>query len=132
MPAVRTLVIDDNRDSADTLAMYLRLLNFPVEVAYNGADGVRTAVGWKPHVVLCDVVLPDVSVYEVARQLRHNPATAGARLVAITGHGPDILPRAIESGFENCYPKPVDLMRLLAHFPAYPNSDDQDDEPAPN
>jgi CheY-like chemotaxis protein len=78
------LVVDDNRDAADVEALLLRHLGCRVRVAYSGADAVRAAREDPPDAVLCDLSMPGVDGYAVARQLRADPATAGAKLVAYT------------------------------------------------
>src|SRR5581483_11620756 len=82
---VKVLVIEDNRDGADSLAVLLRLFGFDARVAYGGAEGVAAAKADPPAVVLCDLALPGMDGYAVAAALRADPATAGARLVAVSG-----------------------------------------------
>ena len=114
MLAKRILVIEDNPDTADSLAMILTLLGHEVQVAYNGPDGVRKAVAWRPDVVLSDIGLPGLTGYQVAERLRQSPETARARLVAITGYGDDDdRRRAYESGFDFHFTKPADTSALL-------------------
>jgi CheY-like chemotaxis protein len=88
-----------------------------VAVAYSGQDGVQTAEHYQPDVVLCDIGLPGLDGYEVARQLRDNPVTAKARLIAVTAYGRDEdRRRSHEAGFEQHLVKPVDpdaLQRVL-------------------
>ena len=114
---VRVLVVEDNRDSADTLRLLLALYGYEVAVAYCGHDGVRAAEQHRPDVVLCDIGLPGLDGYGVARKLRGNPATAQARLIAVTAYGRDEdRRRSHEAGFELHLVKPVgpdDLHRVL-------------------
>jgi CheY-like chemotaxis protein len=117
--AVRVLVVEDNRDSADSLKLLLGLLGHPVEVAYAGPAGVEAARRFRPQLVLCDIGLPgDMDGYAVARALRQESATAGAYLVALTGFGQEEhIQRAHEAGFDRHMTKPVelnDLNKLLA------------------
>ena len=113
----RILVVEDNRDAADTLRMLLELLGHEVRVAYTGPDGVRMAEEWRPAVVLSDIGLPGLDGFGVARALRGNPATAQARLIAVTGYGSEDDRRlARESGFDHLLTKPADpgvLQQLL-------------------
>ena len=113
----RILVVDDNRDAADSLRLLLELSGHEVAVAYSGQDGVQTAEHYQPDVVLCDIGLPGLDGYEVARQLRDNPVTAKARLIAVTAYGRDEdRRRSHEAGFEQHLVKPVDpaaLQRVL-------------------
>jgi CheY-like chemotaxis protein len=121
----RILVIEDNRDSADSLRLLLELYGYEVTVAYSGDDGVRAAEQHPPDVVLCDIGLPGLDGYGVARKLRANPATAMARLIAVTAYGEDEdRRRSHEAGFEQHLVKPVDpdaLQRIL-NFPGRPET----------
>ena len=115
---VRVLIIDDSKDVADSLRMFLDLLGYETNVAYDGRDGVRVATAWGPDIVLCDIGLPSLSGYEVARALRANPATAHARLIAITGYGTEEdRQQAMASGFEEHLVKPADPTTLLNLLP---------------
>jgi CheY-like chemotaxis protein len=105
----RVLVVEDNRDAADSLRLLLGLYGYEVAVAYSGHDGVREAQQCQPDVVLCDIGLPGLDGYGVARKLRGNPATAQARLIAVTAYGRDEdRRRSNEAGFERHLVKPVD------------------------
>ena len=105
----RILVVDDNRDAADSLRLLLELSGHEVAVAYSGHDGVRAAEQCRPDVVLCDIGLPGLDGYAVARRLRQNPSTAKARLIAVTAYGRDEdRRRSHEAGFERHLVKPVD------------------------
>jgi len=113
----RVLIVEDNRDAADTLADLLRIFGYEVRVAYDGATGVEAAHLFHPETILCDLGLPGLDGYEVARQLRGDAGTAGIRLIAITGYGaePDVQ-RAQEAGFDEHLVKPVDPDRLLVEL----------------
>jgi len=114
---MRVLVVEDNRDAADSLRLLLGLYGYEVAVAYSGHDGVQAAVQGRPDVVLCDIGLPGLDGYAVARRLRQNPSTAKARLIAVTAYGRDEdRRRSHEAGFERHLVKPVgpdDLRRAL-------------------
>jgi PAS domain S-box-containing protein len=114
----RVLVVEDNRDAADSLRLLLGLLGHEVRVAYTGPEGVEAAREWRPDTVVCDIGLPGLDGYGVARELRRGPATARARLLALTGYGhEDDRRRALEAGFDHHLVKPADpeeLQRLLA------------------
>jgi CheY-like chemotaxis protein len=116
--ARRVLVVDDNRDGADSMALLLQLHGHDVRVAYDGLEGVRAAVAQDPDVVLCDIGLPGLDGFGVAKALRRNPRTARARLIAITGYGSEQTKMLCqEAGFDRHFTKPVDpstLARLLA------------------
>ena len=115
---LRVLVVEDNKDAADSLRILLEVYGYQVAVAYTGPDGVRAAVEHRPEVVICDIGLPGMDGYRVARALRENPATAAARLIALTGYGQDEdRRRAREAGFDEHLTKPADpavLGSLLA------------------
>jgi CheY-like chemotaxis protein len=120
---LRILIVEDNRDAADSLRVLLQLLGHDVRVAYTGPDGVREAAGWRPQVVLSDIGLPGgLDGYGVARALRRDPATARALVVAITGYGSDDdRRRAREAGFDHALTKPADpavLEEMLRRFAA--------------
>ena len=110
-------MIEDNRDSADSLRLLLECYGYEVTVPYSGDDGVRAAAQCQPDVVLCDMGLPGLDGYGVARRLRDNPATGTARLIAVTAYGQDEdRRRSHEAGFDHHLVKPVDpdaLQRLL-------------------
>jgi two-component system CheB/CheR fusion protein len=111
------LVVEDSRDAADSLRMLLGRLGHEAKVAATGPEGVRVAQDWSPDVVLCDIGLPGLDGYGVARQLRLHPATARARLVALTGYGGDEdRRRSRQAGFDHHLTKPAepdDLVKLL-------------------
>jgi CheY-like chemotaxis protein len=111
---IRVLVVEDNRDSADTLRQLLYISGYEVAVAYTGQDGLRAAKRMKPEVVLCDIGLPDTNGFVVAAALREDPQTCGARLIAVTAYGRDEdRRRAREAGFDLHLVKPVDPQVLL-------------------
>jgi CheY-like chemotaxis protein len=110
----RIVIVDDNQDAADTLRLVLSLYGYEVRVAYTGPEGVHLAQEWPPEVVLSDIGLPGLDGYGVATALRQDPATAQARLIAITGYDSDAARgRSEEVGFEQHLVKPVDPDELL-------------------
>jgi PAS domain S-box-containing protein len=113
--ALEILVIEDNPDAAETLADVLRLEGHRVWIALNGAAGIASAREHRPDVVLCDIGLPDVDGYEVARTLRRDRTLDAVRLIALTGYAqPDDLARAEGAGFDAHLAKPPPLATLLA------------------
>jgi CheY-like chemotaxis protein len=122
LPGLRLLVVDDNVDAADGLAMLLRLSGHEVGVAYDGPSAVRVAPTLRPQVVLLDLGLPGMDGYEVARRLRAQPELKGTYLVAVTGWGqPEDRQRSKEMGFDRHLVKPVNpplLAQLLAEVKA--------------
>ena len=116
---LRVLVIEDSRDGAESLRMLLSLSGHEVRVAHTGPSGVDAAKEFRPAVVLCDIGLPGgMSGYDVARALRQDPATAPARLIAVSGYGqPEDQAKARAAGFDLHLTKPADpndLQRRLA------------------
>jgi len=109
-PPCRVLVIEDNVDSADTLGEVLALDGHEALVAYDGPDGIEKARRFGPDVVLCDIGLPGMDGYEVARAIRADPRLRHVRLVALTGYArPDDVRKAKEAGFDAHVPKPPDI-----------------------
>jgi PAS domain S-box-containing protein len=121
---LRVLVVEDNRDAADSLCLLLRLSGYEVSVAYSGPEGLRAAGEERPDVVICDIGLPGMDGYRVAAALRGNPETASARLIALTGYGQEEdRRRAREAGFDVHLTKPADpaaVQRVLAEAGARP------------
>src|SRR5262249_12840401 len=96
------------------LQLVLECQEHEVRAAHTGTEGVREAVEWHPDCVLCDIGLPDLDGYGVAGVLRHDPATAGLRLLAVTGYGSDEdRERARLAGFDAHLTKPVEPTMLL-------------------
>ena len=117
----RILVIEDNLDVADSLRDVLTFGEHEIEVAYNGPDGIAKARKFHPEVVLCDIGMPGMDGYEVARAFRADAALNGAFLVALTGYAlPEDLERAQAAGFARHIAKPPSLEKLgeiLAEVP---------------
>lgn len=112
----RILIIEDERDSRETLSHMLRLLGYQVESAARGADGVRKALACQPEAVLVDIGLPDMDGYQVAKEIR---AALGARvrLIAHTGFGhAESRRQGEEAGFDAYLVKPFQLDELLAQL----------------
>ena len=114
----RILVIDDHFDSADALKRLLNLSGNQVEVAYDGPQGIEQALRFNPDVLICDIGLPGMDGFEVARRLGEDPRTESIRLVALTGFGDEDTVRAArEAGFAHHLTKPVEtetLRKILA------------------
>lgn len=114
---IRVLVVEDNRDAAESLRLLLYHSGYEVAVAFNGHDGLRAAKRMRPDVVLCDIGLPDSNGFVVASALREDPETAAARLIAVTAYGKDEdRRRAREAGFDLHLVKPVDPAVLLSRL----------------
>lgn len=109
----RVLVVDDNQDAADSLAMLLGALGADVRVAHNGAAALKSANGWRPDVVFLDLGMPDMDGYDVIRRMRSEAVFAGARVVALTGWNQDEdRRRTAAEGFDGHLAKPVDMTAL--------------------
>ena len=110
---MRIVVIEDHIDTAELMREILREAGHDVRIAHTGKDGIELARALPADVVLCDVGLPDIDGYEVARCLRAEPTTAAARLVALTGYdGDDEIRRARDAGFDRHVVKPIDPFQL--------------------
>ena len=109
----RVLIVDDNEDAADSLAMLLSFRGHEVTAAYGATQALATVESFTPEVIFLDVGLPEMNGYELARRLRSRPDGTGLRLVAITGYGQaDDRQRALAAGFDDHLVKPVDLEAL--------------------
>jgi CheY-like chemotaxis protein len=110
----RVLVVEDDRDTAESLRTLLSLYGYDVAVAHTSQQGIEAARTHEPHVVLCDIGLPDSDGYVVGSVLRQSDPTRGARLIAVTGSaGPRNRLRALAAGFDEHFVKPIDLQMLL-------------------
>ena len=117
-PAVkrRLLVVDDNKDAAESMSMLLEMWGHEVAFAYDGPSALRTAEKWQPEAVFLDIGLPGMDGYEVAERLRELPQAKDAVLIAITGYGQeDDRLRSRRAGIAHHLVKPVapDAMRNL-------------------
>ena len=112
--SLRVLVVDDNKDSAETLSMLLQILGNDVSSAFDGEQALEMVKELKPDVVLLDIGLPKLNGYEVAKLIRLEPWGHRALLVAITGWG-QTEDKALsrEAGFDHHLVKPVDPDALL-------------------
>jgi signal transduction histidine kinase len=115
----RVLVVDDNPDSADTLACLLRMEGHDVRIAYEGAAALEEAEANPPEVAFLDLGMPTMDGYELARRFRANPRLKDVLLVAVTGWGqPGDRRKSGEAGFDRHLIKPVEpheLRELLEH-----------------
>ena len=117
----RLLVVDDNRDFADTLAALLGTMGHEVRAVYNGNDAVSAALAYRPDAVFLDIGLPGRNGYEVARLLRGSPELSGVTLVAFTGYGQAQDRRRVrEAGFDFHLVKPAEAEELLKIVEALP------------
>jgi two-component system CheB/CheR fusion protein len=120
-PGRRVLVVEDNVDAADTLREVLEIGGHQVAIAHDGTSALDQARQLRPEVVLCDIGLPGMDGYEVAKAIRADAELCSAYLVALTGYAaPDDLARARQAGFDEHVAKPAGtdrLERILARAP---------------
>jgi signal transduction histidine kinase/DNA-binding response OmpR family regulator len=110
---LRVLVVDDNKDAAQSTALLLRLFGFQAQLAYDGAEALKAVAEFRPDAVLLDIGLPVMDGYEVARRLRAQPSAERLVLIAASGYGQeeDQL-RSREAGFDTHLTKPLDPPHL--------------------
>jgi PAS domain S-box-containing protein len=115
------LVVDDNKDAAESLAMLLRTAGAEIHIAHDGPTALAAFERSEPHVVLLDIGMPDMDGCEVARRLREIARPERVALVALTGWGQDEDRRRVrEAGFDHHLVKPVELAALQALLAALP------------
>jgi PAS domain S-box-containing protein len=121
-PAVkrRVLIVDDNTDAAESLAMMLQYSDCATHAAHSGPEALAVSQAFSPELVFLDIGLPGMNGYEVARRLRADPVTAASTLVALTGWGSaEDKQRAHDAGFDRHLTKPVDpaaIEQVLKEF----------------
>ena len=109
----RILIIEDNPDAAESAGMLLRLEGHDVKIASSGKEAMKMAGNYQPQVVLCDIGLPSMNGYEVARAFRADPQLAGAYMIALTGYGrEEDQEKAFKAGFDLHLTKPVEPKAL--------------------
>jgi CheY-like chemotaxis protein len=114
---MRVLVVDDNRDAADSLALLLRASGAETDVVYAGQEALATVERFRPHVVLLDLSMPGMDGYQVAQSIRARGRSGSqpVRIVALTGWTHEqARSRTRQSGFDDHLAKPVDLGSLRA------------------
>ncbi len=110
---MRVVVIDDNRDAAESLGMVLELAGYEVTVSTDSGAGLELARRLRPDAVISDIGMPGLTGLDVARALRADPATTGIRLISVSGYGTDEdRKKAREAGFDVTLVKPVELGQL--------------------
>jgi two-component system CheB/CheR fusion protein len=118
--SLHILIVDDNKDGADSLSMMLKIMGNETHTAYDGQEGVEAAERYRPDVILFDIGLPKLNGYEACRRIREQPWGKSMVLIAVTGWGQDEdRRRSHDAGFDHHMVKPVDptsLMKLLAEL----------------
>jgi two-component system CheB/CheR fusion protein len=113
MPPHNILVVDDSRDGADSLGMVLKMMGAEPRVVYDGPSALAAIREQAPATVLLDIGMPGMDGYEVAAEIRKNPACAKTRMIALTGWGSEEeRRRSREAGFDDHWVKPVDPAKL--------------------
>jgi PAS domain S-box-containing protein len=122
LPPCRVLIVDDNRDAADSLGLLMTLLGCDVRVEYDGPAALAALAEYQPAVVLLDIGMPGMDGYEVARRVRQQPALQAVTLIALTGWGQEEdRRRCRQAGFDHHLVKPVDLDTLQALLASLPS-----------
>ena len=110
----RVLVVDDDADSAEAMALLLRLQGHVVEIAHDGEEAIVAAERFQPEAMLLDLGLPKLNGFEVCERIRQRPWGAGVLMVAQTGWGQaQDRARALEAGFDAHLTKPIDPTTVL-------------------
>jgi CheY-like chemotaxis protein len=111
--SLRVLIVDDNRDAADSLAMLLRIAGNEVRTAYDGPEALEVAQEFRPRVVLLDIGLPKMDGHEVAQRLRQEPWGRPMVLIAVTGWSDETdRAKSRAAGFDHHLVKPLDTAHL--------------------
>jgi PAS domain S-box-containing protein len=114
LTGLRILVVDDNRDSADTLQLMLQLFGHEIRVGYDGESAVKLAAEFKPDVILLDIGLPKLNGYDACRQIRQSDGLKDVVIIAQTGWGQtEDRQRTKEAGFDLHMVKPLNPTKLL-------------------
>jgi CheY-like chemotaxis protein len=109
----RVLVVDDNRDAAESLGMLLKFLGADVQLACSGPDAFEALETFQPSTVLLDIGMPGMDGYEVARRIRQDDRHRGVTLIALTGWGQEeVRRRSQDAGFDHHLIKPAELTAL--------------------
>lgn len=110
----RLLIVDDHDDAAESLALVARLLGHEALAVTRPVQAIPAALRFEPDIVLCDLNMPEISGFEVGRQVRAEPRLAHVLLVACTGFDiPPFRERATDAGFDDVVPKPMTAEHLV-------------------
>lgn len=132
----RVLIVDDHRDTADTLASMLGLLGYDVRTAYDGASAITAAEQFRPDVMLMDIGMPRFNGFQVAQRIRAQPWAAQVVLIAVTAWDREEDRRSSQdAGFDAHLCKPVDpeiLFRLLRALNGLEDDEAEEGAAGPN
>ncbi|WP_354677698.1 hybrid sensor histidine kinase/response regulator [Cupriavidus plantarum] len=110
----KVLIVDDNRDAADSLSVLLQMSGHVVQVAYDGAAALQRVMSFTPDVALLDLAMPDMDGFELMDRLRGSERLNNTRFLALTGFGqPDIKDQTAHARFTGHLVKPIDIDMLL-------------------
>ncbi len=115
-PPRRILIVDDDRDSATSLAMLLRMTGHEAHMAFDGVEAVEQAATVHPEVVLMDLRLPRLNGYEACRRMRDNTRTQNVVILALSGMGEEVAEQCRAAGFDAHLRKPVDYDVLMSRL----------------
>lgn len=112
--ALKVMVVDDNVDAAEMLAMFVETMGHTVVIEHDSQRALARLQGFHPDLFLLDIGLPDLDGYELARRIRALPHVAGARVVAVSGYGDEqARQQASAAGFDHHFVKPLDTAHLI-------------------
>ena len=112
-PSLRVLVVDDNADTVESLALLLKAAGYDVRTAFDGPTALEAALAYQPDAVLLDIGLPGLDGFEVARRMRREPVLERMVLVAMTGYGQETdRQRSREAGFDHHLVKPARIEQV--------------------
>ncbi len=118
-PGIRVLVVDDNVDGAESLAMLLQLGGHTTDMVHTGPQALPAALEFRPDLIVLDIGLPGMNGYDVCRAIRGAPELAGVMIAALTGWGTEEdRRRAYEAGFDLHWTKPVEATQVHAAIAA--------------
>ncbi|MBV8741102.1 MAG: PAS domain-containing protein, partial [Sinobacteraceae bacterium] len=111
----KILIVDDNHDAADSLALLLQVEGHETQCSYSGAAAIEAFSSYEPSIVLLDIGLPGIDGYEVARQMRAKSGGTRVKIIALTGYGqPEDRERALQAGFDDHIVKPISAAAMSA------------------
>lgn len=111
----RILIVDDNRDWANALALRLEFEGYVTRACYDGGAAIQEAASFQPQIVILDIMMPNLTGYEAARVFKRHPENTQPALIALTGiTGEPAKLRAEMAGFDHYLPKPAETAAIVA------------------
>jgi CheY-like chemotaxis protein len=112
--ALRVLVVDDDADTRDTMALILKLLGYDAITARDGPSALSLATELRPHLVLLDLAMPHMDGWEVTRRPRCDPCTKQSRIITLSGYARgDDSRRSLDAGCDEHWAKPLSMEKLV-------------------